>query len=53
MRCNKGAVKHMHSNGGGHASNYAHSLRGHSWKKTSDGRICTKCGKEVKKSWAK
>ncbi len=47
MRCPKGAIKHRVSLGGGHPSNYAHSIRGHTWKKTNDGRVCTKCGKII------
>ncbi|MBE3093392.1 MAG: hypothetical protein IMZ52_00035 [Actinobacteria bacterium] len=47
MGCPKGAVKHRFAKGSGHPGNYAHSIRGHTWKKTDGGRVCTKCGKEI------
>ena len=51
-RCSKGMVKKRHSKGAGHPGNYAHSLRGCTWKKMIQdtlhiGRQCVKCGRKV------
>ena len=50
MKCPKGRVKRRVSKHRGHPSNYAHSLRGHSWKRLYNedgvhiGRQCINCG---------
>jgi hypothetical protein len=46
MKCPKGAVKHRISKGHGKPSNYAHSIRGHTWLKKGNETICKNCGKK-------
>jgi len=56
MKCPKGARKKRFAKGRGHPSDYARSLKGHTWEKlfkeingirVKIGRRCKLCGKEV------
>lgn len=50
MRCNKQPVKKRVSithNGCGHP--YKHSMKGHTWKREENRRVCIHCGKLVKR----
>lgn len=44
MKCPKGRIKKRVSLHRGHPSNYARSLKGHTWKGHGKDRRCEKCG---------
>lgn len=50
MRCNKAKVKQRFSKTEkGHPGNYAHSMKGHTWKRNGLARVCINCGKKVRR----
>jgi len=50
--CPNSPPKHRHNRGKGHASDYKHGMRKHSWKKliindVHVGRVCKNCDKKI------